>query len=63
MRSYEFRFLREDGALSLYYAAQCASAEQAKQTARDMIPAECVRYEIWSDSQRIAETPAVRPAA
>ena len=63
MRSYDFRFLNSDGSPSLLYNAQCVNDEQAKRTAEDMTPAGCARYEIWLESERVAEAPVSRPAA
>ena len=63
MRSYDVRFLKSDGSLSLFFQAECVNDEQAKRTALDLAPPGCTRYEIWSVSECVIENPVAQSAS
>ena len=63
MRDYEIRYLHDDGALSLVYKTACPDDVSARRLAQQMLPSNCARFEIWSDSARLSDAPALYSAA
>ena len=61
MRSYDFRYLKADGSVSMFFKEECASDEQARRRALALAPADCANYEVWADSDRIAVAPILKP--
>jgi hypothetical protein len=63
MSDYEIRYLHGDGSLSLVYKTVCDNDAGARRAAQKMLPANCARYEIWSENMRVGDDTERQSAA
>lgn len=53
--TYEIRLLNASGEITVFYATQCASDEDAHDHIRRMKGKSYARYELWRDGNKIGE--------
>ncbi len=54
-RTYEIRLLNGNGRVSVFYVAQCASDDDAKNHVRRMKGKCYARYELWCEGRMVDE--------
>ncbi|HEV2563098.1 MAG TPA: hypothetical protein VGT78_13250 [Rhizomicrobium sp.] len=55
MQTYELRLLNRDGGMTLFYIAQCASDDDAKDHLQRIKDKRYHRYELWQGQRKICE--------